>query len=221
MPDTGVSAMFDDQTIGYAQMVQKRYHIPASVVLAQYAQESGYGRKTVGKNNYFNIKGTGTKGYKDYASKKDAFLDYGRLLSKERYTSKTKNATSLKEYVQGIKNAGYATDKNYVSNVITIINSYDLTKYDSVHFKNGTGVVKGLSNVHYETDEDGVSHIVDSPTGSNVTTIWDMGNNLFSGIVKVVIVLLLVFGVLFFFTSAIGGKMQTPSDLIKGGLKNV
>ena len=49
---------FTSEDIKLAQDVQAKYGVPASVTLAQYALESGYGKSTVGANNYFNIKGT-------------------------------------------------------------------------------------------------------------------------------------------------------------------
>ena len=56
---------FSEEDIQLAQKVQDTYGVPASVTLAQYALESGYGKSTVGKNNYFNIKGDGQGGYRD------------------------------------------------------------------------------------------------------------------------------------------------------------
>lgn len=143
---------FTKNEIQYAQEVQKQYGVPVSVTLAQYALESGYGKSTVGKNNFFNIKGNGTGGYRDYSSKEESFLDFGKLLSSSRYTSKTANATTVQEYVQGVKDGGYAEDPNYVSKVLKIIEDNDLTKYDSNSYEwgkksyiGGTGNSIGLT----------------------------------------------------------------------------
>ena len=130
---------FTENDIALAKEVQEKYGVPASVTLAQYALESGYGKSTVGKNNYFNIKGNGTGGYRDYSSKEESFLDYGELLSNDRYTSHTKDAQNLQEYVQGIKDAGYAEDPNYVSKLVTIITANNLTQYDTNSYNIPTG----------------------------------------------------------------------------------
>ena len=124
-------ANFSENDIALAKEVQEKYGVPASVTLAQYALESGYGSSTVGKNNFFNIKGDGTKGYRDYETKEDSFLDYGRLLSTDRYTAQTSGASNVSEYVQGVKNAGYAEDANYVDKLMSIITKNNLTQYDT------------------------------------------------------------------------------------------
>lgn len=134
---------FTESDIELAQKVQEKYGVPASVTLAQYALESGYGSSTVGKNNYFNIKGNGAGGYRDYNTKEDSFMDYGRLLSTERYTSQTSGASNVSEYVQGVKNAGYAEDSEYTTKLMSIIDSNDLTQYDTVSF---SGTTSGVGN---------------------------------------------------------------------------
>lgn len=127
-------AEFSKEDIELAKKVEKNYGVPASVTLGAYALESGYGKSTVGKNNYFNIKGDGTNGYRDYESKEESFNDYGKLLSTNRYTSKTKDATNAKEYVQAVKDAGYAEDPNYVSKVVNIIETNNLEQYDNGNY---------------------------------------------------------------------------------------
>lgn len=129
---------FKESDIQLAIKVQQKYGVPASIVLGQYALESGYGQKTVGENNYFNIKRAGTKtGYANYGSKEESFMAFGELLSKERYTSQTKNATTIEEYIQGVKDGGYAEDSQYVSKVMNIITKNNLTQYDNGNY--GTG----------------------------------------------------------------------------------
>ena len=127
---------FSDEDITLAKKVYSTYGVPVSVTLGMYALESGYGKSTVGKNNYFNIKGNGQGGYRDYISKEESFMDFGKLLSNERYTSQTANANSIEEYVQGVKNGGYAEDNQYVSKVMSVIKSNNLTQYDN--FYNGS-----------------------------------------------------------------------------------
>lgn len=183
---------FSEEDVKLALKVQKKYGVPASVCLAQYAQESGYGKSTVGKNNYFNIKGKGTKGYKDYKSKEESFMDYGRLLSTEHYTSKTGKADTIQEYVQGIKDAGYAEDDNYVSSLIKIINSNDLTQLDT-----GIGAKGSVSNTKLE------SYGVEVGAGKAGLKWW-------GDIIRVIVILLLIVGAVVMFALSIGGKLESP-----------
>lgn len=139
---------FSQEDINYAQEVNAQYGVPVSVTLAQYALESGWGSSTVGKNNYFNIKGNGTGGYRDYSSKEESFLDYGKLLTNERYTQYTTGATTAKQYITGVKNAGYAEDPQYIEKVMKIINDNNLTQYDSGNYSSsGTGgIISDMKN---------------------------------------------------------------------------
>lgn len=192
-------ANFSDEEIKLAQKVQDTYGVPASVTLAQYALESGYGKSTVGKNNYFNIKGKGTGGYRDYDSKEKSFMDFGRLLTTDRYTSQTNGSTNAKDYVQGVKDGGYAEDPNYVKKVMSIINSNNLTKYDADGtWENGT-------------------------YGGAGTTISDSSVNLglewWGDVVRVILVLLIVGGGLVFLAMSagqLGANVPSVSNILKG-----
>ena len=182
---------FTSEDIKLAQDVQAKYGIPASVTLAQYALESGYGKSTVGANNYFNIKGTGNGGYQNYTSKAESFDAYGKLLSGERYTSKTSSATNVQEYVQGVKNAGYAEDPNYVSKVMGVVTSNNLTQYDST--SGGSYGGGGAQNVH----GDGNLTYINQDENGNLYKVNKLGLEWWGDIVVVVFsVMLLIAAVL-------------------------
>ena len=181
---------FSEEDIQLAQKVQDAYGVPASVTLAQYALESGYGKSTVGKNNYFNIKGDGQGGYRDYNSKEESFLDYGKLLSGERYTSQTANATTAQEYVQGVKNGGYAEDPNYVAKVNSIIDSNNLTQYDTGEYSGGSSGSSGFSS-------------------NNVKWWGDV-------VIVIFAVLLIVIGFVFIALAFMGGE---PEKVVKKAVK--
>ena len=190
-------ANFTDEEINLALKVQELYNVPASVTLGQYALESGYGEHTVGKNNYFNIKGSGTGGYRDYNSKEESFMDFGRLLTKERYTSPTNSATTVQEYVQGVKNGGYAEDPNYVSKVMNIINSNNLTRLDTGDYSATTTTLTRESGGHYVK----------------------AGLEWWGDIVRVVIILLLIGGgvvLLAVSLNNIGFDVPSVSKVVKG-----
>lgn len=180
-------ANITEEDIKLAQQVQAQYGVPTSVTLAQYGLESGWGKSTVGNNNYFNIKGNGTGGYRDYNSKAESFMDYGKLLSSERYTSQTSGATNVQEYVQGVKNGGYAEDPKYVEKVMGVINSNNLTSYD---MQGSAGGIGGF-----------IANGVASGTVGNAIT--DNGIKWWGDIVIVVFTVILIIGGVLFLAFAV------------------
>lgn len=209
---------FTDEDVRLAKEVQSKYGVPASIILGQYAQESGYGKSTVGANNYFNIKGNGNGGYKNYNSKEESFLDFGRLLSTDRYTKYTKNATSTSSYMMGVKKAGYATDPNYVNSVLNIIKTNNLTSLDDpTEIK-----AKSYTPIVYGKESTGTVENVTSSTGST-STGNAIGLKWWGDVVKVILIILILLGALVFFSISIGGKMDSPLDRVKksmtGGAK--
>jgi hypothetical protein len=129
------------------------YDLYASVMLAQAAIESDYGRSqlTATYNNYFGIKAhdnnqsvlfktteyengkkmTVTDGFSVYPSADRCFFDYARLLGLGPTYASVRQAASPQEAAWALQTAGYATDPSYASKIISIIDEYDLTKYDS------------------------------------------------------------------------------------------
>ena len=125
-----------------------RYKIPASITLAQGLLESGAGRSVLARksNNHFGIKCHGWRGRKVYhdddakgecfrAYKKvdDSYEDHSKFLKNgPRYAFLFKlKITDYKGWAKGLKKAGYATDRSYANRLITIIEDYDLYKYDT------------------------------------------------------------------------------------------
>lgn len=135
----------------YAPMAveqMKKYQIPASITLAQGLLESGAGRSVLARksNNHFGIKCHGWRGRKVYhdddakgecfrAYKKveDSYEDHSKFLKNgARYAFLFKlKITDYKGWAKGLKKAGYATDPSYANRLITIIEDYDLYKYDN------------------------------------------------------------------------------------------
>ena len=125
-----------------------RYRIPASITLAQGLLESGAGRSALAKksNNHFGIKCHGWKGkkvyydddargecFRAYARVADSYEDHSKFLTQgARYAFLFKlKMTDYKAWARGLKKAGYATDRSYANRLITIIEDYDLYKYDT------------------------------------------------------------------------------------------
>ena len=122
-------------------------------------------------------------------------------MSSNRYTSKTSGATNVKEYLQGVKDGGYATDPNYVSKVMRVIDSNNLEKYDSMSdtWSRSTKSYTSVGTVTSNSDSVGLK--------------W------WGDVVRVVIILLiLAVGVILLATS-VGGSFHAPdvSKIVKGG----
>lgn len=135
------------EDLAVAQM--KEYHIPASIKLAQGLLESGAGKSELARsaNNHFGIKcGRAWKGrsvrrtddapnecFRAYRSPKDSYVDHSRFLrDNPRYASLFRlDVTDYKGWAYGLKKAGYATDPSYANRLITLIETYELYRYDS------------------------------------------------------------------------------------------
>ena len=192
---------FTSQDIQYAKEVQSTYGVPASVTLAQYAYESGYGTSNLAKknNNYFGMR-NGSKGWQKFDSKKDSFLAYGKLLSGELYTSKTKDAENVTQYVNAMAET-YAPasdgNNNYAENILKIISENNLTQYDTT-FSGGGGTAS-------------------TGAGAGRTTAQEYGLKWWGDVVKVVFcILILVFGVMFLGFAVTSGQ---PTAAVKKAVK--
>ena len=125
-----------------------RTGIPASIKLAQGMLESGCGtsKLAVNANNHFGIKcGSSWRGrsvrhdndarnecFRAYKRPRDSYEDHSDFLRRgARYAFLFKlDITDYKGWARGLKKAGYATDPSYANRLITIIEDYDLYKYD-------------------------------------------------------------------------------------------
>jgi flagellum-specific peptidoglycan hydrolase FlgJ len=118
-----------------------------SVKLAQAAIETNYGRSIVG-NNLFGIKKAGgispywkgntfkatddlpNEDFRAYKTKTASAYDHSWFLANNpRYKAALK-ATTPEQQARELKAAGYATAPNYDSTIISIIDKYNLKKYD-------------------------------------------------------------------------------------------
>ncbi len=125
-----------------------RSGVPASITLAQGMLESSYGQSelAVNANNHFGIKchdWTGDKAYYDddkkgecfrkYSSADESFSDHSDFLRyRDRYKSLFDlEITDYKGWAYGLKEAGYATDSQYPAKLINLIETYNLSAYDS------------------------------------------------------------------------------------------
>ncbi len=150
---------FINQLSKHAQEIQKEHQILTSVTLAQAILESNWGESelAVQANNLFGVKGRAgqpvvnmtTKEFTDgqwieiqanfrkYANWNESLDDHANLFLNGTSWSKTKyhgviSAKSYKEAAEEIMKAGYATDPEYASKLVNIVEKYDLQLYDHI-----------------------------------------------------------------------------------------
>jgi flagellar protein FlgJ len=137
---------FLDKVRPYAEYVAKKYNLPASAIMAQAALESGFG-KFAPSYNYFGIKGYGpagtsrlgtweisngerirtTAGFRAYENPQQSFEDYAKLITTNpRYSPALKYKQEPINYLNAIRNLGYATDPDYARKAAWIIKKFNL-----------------------------------------------------------------------------------------------
>jgi LysM repeat protein len=148
-----------------------RYHIPASITLAQGLFESGAGKSELARkgNNHFGIKCNGWTGravyhdddarnecFRAYDSAYESYEDHSKfLVGSKRYSSLFKLKTNdYKGWAHGLKAAGYATNPQYAYRLIDIIQLYKLYEYDE-----GKGYSKFIAQ-HAKHSAGGELHVI-------------------------------------------------------------
>lgn len=148
---------------GIAVEEMKKYHIPASITLAQGLLESGAGKSELARksNNHFGIKcGSSWEGktvrhnddrrnecFRAYRHARESYEDHSKFLrTGARYAFLFRlKITDYKGWAKGLKKAGYATDPKYATRLIDIIELYELDKYDK---KGGLEWAEEFPNPH-------------------------------------------------------------------------
>ena len=152
-----MSDPFPADVIAAAQSSHRRFYPKgpfASIDLAQWAVESGYGKHMSGVNNPFGIQATkfqiasgearlvwsrewdGQKyvpkeeWFASYRSLEAAFDAHAELLTTPHY-QRCMDARTPEAYAEALHACGYATAPNYASTLISVISKYDLTRYDT------------------------------------------------------------------------------------------
>ena len=134
----------------FADTVAKRLNVSPDVLLAQAALETGWGKKVSTDNNggsshnLFNIKadkrweGATTsvdtleftdgvakrekhqfRSYEDFQSSFNDFADF--LQSGDRYRDALRNSADSAQFLNGLQQAGYATDPNYAAKIQNVM----------------------------------------------------------------------------------------------------
>jgi flagellum-specific peptidoglycan hydrolase FlgJ len=150
-PDAPVYvAEFFGQHLPLARKLSMHFRIPAAVILSVAALESGYGqadsRVIQECFNYFNIKTWKDSDptcckmddnparescFRKYEEPEGSFWDFCRMM----HTGKYRIITNLprwdyRAWAEELHQAGYATDPEYAQKLITIIEKYDLNRFD-------------------------------------------------------------------------------------------
>ena len=126
-----------------------RHNIPASITLAQGILESGSGESRLATegNNHFGIKcqdnwngetiieDDDEKGecFRKYSKDVDSYRDHSLFLTqRERYSFLFEyRNTEYKKWAEGLKKAGYATNPEYPTLLLNLIEKYDLSRFDN------------------------------------------------------------------------------------------
>lgn len=137
-----------DQYKDLAVEHMKRYRIPASITLAQGLLESDAGRSTLATkaNNHFGIKVSGSwtgpyvlrnddrpnEKFRKYRNAKESYEDHSKFLQGKRYQHLFNlRITDYRGWARGLKASGYATNPAYAESLIRVIESYNLTQFDT------------------------------------------------------------------------------------------
>lgn len=124
-----------------------KYHIPASITLAQALLESAAGTSDLAKkaNNHFGIKvSSGWTGpysthdddkkgerFRKYSDVAQSYEDHSIFLQKDRYKKLFQlDPLDYKGWAKGLKECGYATNPSYANLLISLIDRYGLHQYD-------------------------------------------------------------------------------------------
>ena len=139
----------------YVRKYAPQYGIKVySPIIAQAIHESGWGESSLAwkYHNYFGLKcGTAWKGksvnlstkeeysagtlttirdnFRVYDNLEQGVKGYFEFIQLPRY-SNLKGVTSPRQYLQNIKNDGYATGSLYVDHTMDVLNTYNLTQFD-------------------------------------------------------------------------------------------
>ncbi len=164
-----------------------------SVCIAQAALETGWGTSDmmVKAHAYFGIKaGINWKGkvyssktkecydgstfttitdlFRAYDSLEESVEDYYDLITSLGRYAFACNQTDSKTCIQAIWDGGYATDPDYVQQVMAIINKYNLTQYDNNMERDETMTKGAFKAVELATSREGKNQYTQSDLRSQV-----------------------------------------------------
>lgn len=149
-------AAFFSRYLTTAVRVSWDYHVPAAIMLAAAALESGYGLAenpvVQDCHNLFNIKTwvnadptccmavdeidyiDSAACFRKYFTPEESFLDYARMLAGAEHFRHLVRLPrwDYRAWAEGLYEAGYALDPEYAGKLIRIIERYELWRFDPV-----------------------------------------------------------------------------------------
>lgn len=147
------SFRYPPDIIKAAQDSQRETGVPASITLAQWALESGYGKSMpTGSNNPFGIKAVGnqpgvdamtkedyghgkvsvSQKFRKFDSLSDAFKEHARLLSEGKYLKQVMEFKDDPDKMADALTGTYATDTKYGSLLKGMMKSGNLYQYNTL-----------------------------------------------------------------------------------------
>lgn len=123
----------------HAQELMRENEVPASVILAVAIHESAAGKSKVARhlNNHFGIKGRNSNtninsSYRDYDDANESYDGFVEVLHNSSFNQlfDKYDQYDYAGWARGIQRNGYAHSRTWASQVIAIINKYELYQYD-------------------------------------------------------------------------------------------
>jgi hypothetical protein len=153
VPGTAGQRAFIEQIAPGAMATQQKYGVPASVTIAQAIDESGWGQSLLASqdHNLFGIKGSGPAGsdllptqefiggqlvdstapFRVYYDIGQSIEAHGKLLARSDYfTNAMANRHQPNAFAQALTGV-YATDPSYGATLISLMQRYDLYRFDA------------------------------------------------------------------------------------------
>jgi len=177
---------------------QKTHGIPASITLAQGLLESAAGRSTLATrgNNHFGIKchnewegdtllrndDAPDECFRAYNTPAESFADHSRFLLRKRYAPLFElPETDYAAWATTLRKCGYATDPNYASRLITIIERYALYLFDTeagrLSEENSDFIRSTLMSTHKVRRSRGLHYVIAMPGDDYATIAREFGIN--------------------------------------------
>lgn len=133
-----VRNFFTNQLVVDCIEIGRANGIPASVMLAQAALESGWGESLVSRecNNIFGIRGYGSidkkcyrsgRCYRAYKSHRQSIEDYAEFIKQHISWAIGKDA---KSYAIALRKARYSSSSDYDKKIIALIQRWNLEQFD-------------------------------------------------------------------------------------------
>lgn len=124
----------------HAQKLMREHEIPASIILAVAIHESAAGKSKIAQhlNNHFGIKGPNSNteirsSYRDYPDADSSYNHFISFLHSRTYFDvlfDKYDQYDYKNWARGIQRGGYAASRSWASQIIALINKYELYNYD-------------------------------------------------------------------------------------------